>query len=152
MNRKEKTDNGYAEWLNDLKVKLTEYRPPKCSIEKQRLLSPSFNYSEYDLTCEIWKPFPLDAEYTVSNLGRIKYKGIIQKQKDDKIQYVTLADENLRKDYVYNFAAYTFLGKKEGDGYHVHHITNDGYYNTTENLVLLTQEEHSFVHGFEIGD
>lgn len=34
---------------------------------------------------------------------------------------------------------------------HVHHITNDGYYNTTENLVLLTKDEHSYVHGFEVG-
>ena len=77
------------------------------------------------------------------NLGRIKYKGQIQKQKDEKTGYVTLADENLRKDYIYNFVAYTFLGKIEGDVMHVHHITNDGYYNTTENLVLLTKDEHS---------
>ena len=57
----------------------------------------------------------------------------------------------MRKDYVYNFVAYTFLGKKENDGFHVHHITNDGYYNTEENLVLLTKDEHSYIHGFEIG-
>ncbi len=152
MERKNKTDSDYQKWLDDLKEKLVQYKFPKCSMEQRKLLSPSFNYSEHDLTFEIWKQFPLDSNYQVSNLGRVKYKGKIQKQKDEKIQYVTLEDENLRKDYVYNFVAYTFLGKKEGDGFHVHHITNDGYYNTTENLVLLTKDEHSFVHGFEVGD
>ena len=138
-------------WLDELKVKLNNYRPLFDDLEKRRSISPSFNYQENDLEGEIWKIFPLDADYTVSNLGRIKYKGKIQKQKDEKIQYVTLADKNLRQDYVYNFVAYTFLGKIEDDGMHVHHITNDGYYNTIDNLVLLTKDEHSYVHGFEIG-
>ena len=138
-------------WLDELKVKLNNYRPLFDDLEKRRSISPSFNYQENDLEGEIWKIFPLDADYTVSNLGRIKYKGKIQKQKDEKIQYVTLADKNLRQDYIYNFVAYTFLGKIEDDGMHVHHITNDGYYNTIDNLVLLTKDEHSYVHGFEIG-
>ena len=139
------------ELLDNLKRQLAEYVPPFEDLDKRRNISPSFNYDENDLEGEIWKPFPLDTKYTVSNLGRIKYEGKIQKQKDEKIQYVTLADDNLRKDYVYNFVAYTFLGKIEDDGMHVHHITNDGYYNTTENLILLTQEEHSYVHGFKVG-
>ena len=137
--------------LDELKEKLNNYRPLFDDLEKRRSISPSFNYQENDLEGEIWKIFPLDADYTVSNLGRIKYKGKIQKQKDEKIQYVTLADKNLRQDYIYNFVAYTFLGKIEDDGMHVHHITNDGYYNTIDNLVLLTKDEHSYVHGFEIG-
>ena len=137
--------------LDELKEKLNNYRPLFDDLEKRRSISPSFNYQENDLEGEIWKIFPLDADYTVSNLGRIKYKGKIQKQKDEKIQYVTLADKNLRQDYIYNFVAYTFLGKIKDDGIHVHHITNDGYYNTIDNLVLLTKEEHSYVHGFEIG-
>ena len=138
-------------WLDELKVKLNNYRPLFDDLEKRRSISPSFNYQENDLEGEIWKTFPVDNDYAVSNSGRIKYKGKIQKQKDEKIQYVTLADKNLRQDYVYNFVAYTFLGKIEGDGMHVHHITNDGYYNTTENLILLTQDEHSYVHGFKVG-
>lgn len=138
-------------WLDELKEQLNNYTPLYDDLEKMRSISPSFNYSENDLEGEIWKEFPFDKNYTVSNLGRIKYKEKIQKQKDDKIQYVTLADENLRKDYCYNFVAYTFLGKKIGDGFHVHHITNDGYFNTEENLILLTKDEHSYVHGFEVG-
>ena len=137
--------------LDDLKQQLAEYVPPFEDLDKRRSISPSFNYDKQDLESEVWKPFPLDTKYTVSNLGRIKYEGKIQKQKDAKIGYVTLADDNLRKDYVYNFVAYTFLDKIEGDGRHVHHITNDGYYNTVDNLILLTQEEHSYVHGFKVG-
>ena len=137
--------------LDEMKEILKNYKPLYDDLEKRRSISPSFNYNENDLEGEIWKEFPLNKNYMVSNLGRVKYKGKIQKQKDDKIQYVTLADENLRKDYIYNFVAYTFLGKKDGDGFHVHHITNDGYYNTDENLVLLTKEEHSYVHGFQVG-
>lgn len=139
-------------YLDQLKKKLKDYTPPFEDLEKRKAISPSFNYCENNLAGEIWKTFPLDKNYAVSNLGRIKYKGQIQKQKDEKTGYVTLADENLRKDYIYNFVAYTFLGKIYYDGFHVHHITNDGYYNTVENLVLLTQAEHSYVHGFETGE
>ena len=144
-------DNTRKIYLDQLKKKLKDYTPPSEDLEKRRAISPAFNYCENDLTGEIWKTFPLDENYTVSNLGRIKYKGQIQKQKDEKTGYVTLSDKSLRKDYIYNFVAYTFLGKIESDGMHVHHITNDGYYNTTDNLVLLTKDEHSYVHGFEVG-
>lgn len=137
--------------LDDLKEKLNNYKPLFDDLDKRRSISPSFNYQENNLEGESWKPFPLDNMYTVSNFGRIKYNGKIQKQTDEKIQYVTLADKNLRQDFVYNFVAYTFLGKIKGDNLHVHHITNDGYYNTVDNLVLLTKDEHSYVHGFEIG-
>ncbi len=142
---------GYNLWLDSLKQKLNNYQPLFTDLDARRSISPSFNYCEHNLKGEIWREFPTDKRYRVSNLGRIKFEGKIQKQKDEKIGYCTLADESLRKDYVYNFVAYTFLNKVEGDGYHVHHITNDGYYNTVENLVLLTQDEHSFVHGFEVG-
>jgi len=140
----------YYLWLDELKQKLNNYKPLFEDLETKKSVSPAFNYAEYNLKGEVWKSFPLDSKYTVSNLGRIKFNGIIQKQKDDKIQYVTLADADLCKDYVYKLVAITFLGKIENDGYHIHHITNDGYYNTTDNLILLTPQEHSYVHGFNI--
>ena len=152
MQRLESTDKNYQNWLDNLKQELINYVPPCEDMDERRKISPSFNYQEEDLENEIWKEFPLNPKYTVSSVGRIKYNGVIQKQKDDKIQYVTLADESLRKEYIYNFVAFTFLGKIEGDGFHTHHITNDGYYNTVDNLVLLTPEEHSYVHGFKCGD
>ena len=103
--------------------------------------------------------YRLDKKYSVSNLGRVKYESKIQAQVDEidvkigkpKIGYLVLEDKNLRRDYVYSFVASTFLGKIEGDGYHVYHITNNWYDNHVENLVLLNREEHSYVHGFEIG-
>ena len=158
MTPKEKSDyietykKNYYLWLDDLKQKLNNYEPLFVELDARREVSPSFNYSEHNLQGEIWKEYPFNKRYTISNLGRVKFDGKIQKQKDDKVQYVTLVDENLLKYYVYQLVAYTFLGKIDGDGYHVHHITNDGYYNTTDNLILLTQEEHSYVHGFVIGD
>lgn len=158
FSEKEKSDfvenyrnRNYNVWLDGLKQKLNSYEPLFSDLDTRRSVSPSFNYSENDLKGEIWKEFPLDKRFTVSNLGRIKFEGKIQKQKDEKVGYCTLADEKLSTDYIYNFVACTFLGKIKGDGYHVHHITNDGYYNTEDNLILLTQEEHSYVHGFKIG-
>lgn len=158
MNEQEKSDyietykKNYYLWLDELKQKLNDYEPLFRDLDARRSISPSFNYSEHNLQGEIWKEFPLDKRYMISNLGRVKFDGKIQKQKEDKIQYITLDDENLCKDYVYNLVAYTFLGKIKGDGYHVHHITNDGYYNTTDNLILLTKEEHSYIHGFKVGN
>lgn len=162
MTEKEKSDyiesykKNYYSWLDELKQKLENYEP---LFTDWRMDSSSFNYSEYNLQGEIWKDFPLDKKYSVSNLGRIRYEGKIQAQVDDidvktgepKIGYLVLEDKNLRRDYVYSMVAFTFLSKIEGDGYHVHHITNNGYDNRVENLVLLNREEHSYVHGFEIG-
>ena len=146
----------YYSWLDELKYKLENYEPLFTDL---RINSPSFNYSEHNLQGEIWKDFPLDKKYSVSNLGRVKFEGKIQAQVDEidvktgkqKIGYLVLEDKNLRRDYVYSFVAFTFLGKIEGDGYHVHHITNNGYDNSVENLILLNREEHSYVHGFEVG-
>lgn len=157
MSEQEKSDyietykKNYYLWLDELKEKLNNYVPWSQNLEVRRRFSPSFNYAQHNLQGEIWKQYPLDSRFIVSNLGRVKFEGKIQKQKDEKTGYITLADEALSTDYVYNFVAYTFLGKIKGDGYHVHHITNDGYYNTTDNLILLTQKEHSYVHGFEVG-
>lgn len=162
MAEKEKSDyietykKNYYLWLDELKQKLENYKPLFTDL---RIDSPSFNYLEHNLQGEIWKDFPLDKKYSVSNLGRVRFEGKIQSQTDEidvktgklKIGYLVLEDKNLRRDYVYSFVAFTFLSKIEGDGYHVHHITNNGYDNRIENLVLLTQEEHSYVHGFEIG-
>lgn len=128
--------------------------------EELRKHYASKNYSENDLEGEIWKEFPENPKYLVSNKGRIKFNGIIQKQTDEtdsetgktKWGFLVLEDKNLRQTYIYNFVAFTFLGKEHGDGYQVHHITNDGNDNSVENLVLLTEIEHSIVHGFKIGN
>ena len=152
----ERYKKNYYLWLDELKYKLENYEPLFTNLV---INSPAFDYSEHNLQGEIWKDFPLDKKYSVSNLGRVKFEGKIQAQVDEtdtktgkpKIGYLVLEDKNLRQDYVYSFVASTFLGKIEGDGYHVHHITNNGYDNSVENLILLNRDEHSYVHGFEVG-
>lgn len=158
LNRAVETDE-YVKQLFNLQQKLIEYD----KIEDKDAIKKTYaskNYDENDLNGEIWQKFPLNPKYLVSNLGRIKFKGKIQHQIEEinpkngeiKCGYLVLEDQNLRKDYIYNFVAYTFLDKIEGDGYHVHHITNDGDDNSVNNLILLTAAEHSIVHGFKIGN
>ena len=140
-----KSQNEYVKQLFDLQQQLIKYE----KIEDKEVIRKDYasrNLSENDLEGEIWKEYPLNPKYLVSNFGRIKFEGKIQPQTDQvdpitgKIKggYLVLENKDLRQDYIYNFVAYTHLGKVEGDGYHTHHITNDGYFNTTKNLVLLT--------------
>ncbi len=157
LNRAVEKDE-YVKQLFNLQQELIKYD----KIENKEAIRKSYaskNYDENDLDGEIWKKYPLDSEYLVSNLGRIKYKGKIQHQTeriDEKTGkpdwgYLVLENRNLADVLVYNFVAYTFLNKIVGDGYHVHHITNDGDDNSVSNLILLTAVEHSIVHGFKIG-
>lgn len=153
------TQEEYVKQLFNLQQKLIEYDKIE-DKESIRKTYASKNYDENDLNGENWQEFPLNPKYLVSNLGRIKFEGKIQHQTEEidpktgkiKFGYLVLENQNLRKDYIYNFVAYTFLNKVEGDGYHVHHITNDGNDNSINNLILLTAAEHSIVHGFKIGN
>ena len=142
--------------ISELQQNLKDYEEIKNKDELRKTYGSQI-LTEQDLAGEIWKEFPKNPKYFVSNKGRIKYDGKIQPQTHEidpktgetKWGYLVLEDKNLRQDYIYNFVAYTFLGKIDGDGYHVHHITNDGYDNSVDNLVLLTAIEHSIVHGFK---
>ena len=149
----------YSKMLFFLQQRLKDYE----KIENKENLRKNYasqNYYEQDIEGEFWKEYPSNKKYLVSNKGRIKYEGKIQHQinitdpKTGKIKwgYLVLENKRLLQDYIYNFVAYTFLGKIEGDEYHVHHITNDGYDNSVDNLILLTATEHSIVHGFKIGE
>ncbi len=174
MTEKEKSDyietykKNYYLWLDELKQKLENYEP---LFTDWRMDSSSFNYSEHNLQGEIWKKINQAgySRYEISNLGRVKYLGCIVPQKNELIdgrehigylvldklafqkKYPCAPSGFSQKIYVYTLVALAFLGKIEDDGYHVHHITNNGYDNRVENLVLLNREEHSYVHGFEIG-
>ncbi len=145
--------------LIELQQKLENYE----KIENKEEIRKSYasrNYNENNLDGEYWKEFPYDEKYLVSNKGRIKFNGVIQHQ-TEKINpetgekmwgYLVLENKNLSREYIYRFVAYTFLGKIKDDGYHVHHITNDGNDNSVDNLILLTASEHSRVHGSKIGE
>ncbi len=147
------TKDEYIKQLLNLQQELIKYD----KIENKEAIRKTYaskNYDENDLDGEIWKNFPRNPEYLVSNLGRIKFEGKIQHQTEEiesetgriKWGYLVLEDQKLIKDYIYDFVAYTFLNKVKGDGYQVHHITNDGDDNSVNNLILLTAAEHSIVH------
>lgn len=118
-------------------------------------------------TAEIWKQVPLykkekdgEAEYSVSNFGRIKHYGIIMKQGDKLGKeyggYLVMKDYTRPAEYkfdsttcVYRFVAAAFFPNYKV-GMHVHHINNNGYDCRPENLILLTPPQHSKVHGFPV--
>lgn len=110
------------------------------------------------LPIEQWVLHP-EGKYLVSNLGRVKFKDEIipQKNKDGKPGWLILAKDKSSGEivlntskFVYNFVSDTFLVKPLDTATHCHHITNNGYDNRPENLIWLTPEQHSAVHGFEI--
>lgn len=113
-----------------------------------------YNAKDASLPGEEWHDLPGYEHYSISTMGRVKYDDTIVPQ-DDTAQtgYLKLdADKKMNVDHsvnVYTLVAKTFLGKKEGDGYDVHHIDNNGYDNRPENLILLTREQHNAVHRAE---
>lgn len=126
--------------------------PTKQEIaEKKQEGMKRYNAKEDNLPKEEWRDVPNCGHYSVSSMGRAKYKGTIVLQ-DDAAQtgYLKLdADKEMPVDHsvnVYTLVAKAFLGKKEGDGYDVHHIDNNGYDNRPENLILLTRTQHNAVH------
>lgn len=153
MKRLNESDSDYKIWLNKLKQALIDYKIDLDARNGIKLKEemPSFNYDENDLKDEHWKEYIMNKKVLVSNYGRIKVNGKIEHQKDLGNERLVLDREvDLHKQgrYIYTMVAETFLGKEDGDGYDVHHITNNGLDNSVSNLVLLTREEHNFVHNF----
>lgn len=137
----------------------------KSELNRRKIqFSKFYNNTEVEnFPCEIWKKLsgPKGFEqYSVSNWGRVKFseedKETILKQDDENGKYGYLTVPNIpnlianQSICVYNIVAYAFLGKKIGDNLHVHHIDNNGYNCRPENMILLTNEQHSYVHGFHI--
>lgn len=89
-------------------------------------------------------------DYEISNYGRIKYKGSIVLQDDNELDgYLKLSKSNKEVDHninVYELIGRAFLGKRTNDDYDIHHINDDGYNNTPENLILLTRKQHNLIH------
>lgn len=131
-------------------------------IDKLRKQGESYPYQDIEtisLQDEEWKFHP-EGKYEVSSLGRIKYKEEILPQCDKGEQKGWLiigkshsADGvklNTTK-YIYRFVAETWLEKdfsqSENLGrWEVHHISNDGYDNSIDNLIWLRQKLHQEIH------
>ena len=102
---------------------------------------------------EIWRKYPKDENFEVSNYGRVKYKNELLDFKDTKklAGYLLLDFKNekslLCDKFVYQMVAETWLIKPDHSRtntiYEIHHISNDGYDNRVENLIYLTKKEHS---------
>ena len=119
--------------------------------ERKREGAKRYNSEEANLPGEEWCDLPGYSHDSISNMGRVKYNDTIVQQDDaEKTGYLKLdVEKKLGVDHtvnVYALVAKAFLGKKEGDGYDVHHIDNNGYDNRPENLILLTRTQHNAVH------
>ena len=108
----------YGKTLFELQQKLKDYE----KIENKDELRKNYGSQiliEENLDGEIWKKFPKNPKYLVSNKGRIKYDGKIQPQTHEinpgtgepKWGYLVLEDKNLRQDYIYNFEYDTIVNK-----------------------------------------
>ena len=126
--------------------------PTQEEINKKReQFSVIYNSDKY-FENEKWSYLPGNDHYEISTLGRVKYDGTFITQTDPYNDgYLVLVQP---KDFpeidtstnVYTFVAKTFLGKRDGDGLHVHHLDNNGFDCSVSNLVLLTPEQHRAVH------
>ena len=82
----------------------------------------------------------------VSNYGRIKINGIIEKQLEEKEGWFYIKIKN--RDYpVYRFVAEVWCECpfEDASGWQVHHISNDGNNNTPENLIWIKYASHNFI-------
>ena len=124
------------------------------TAEKKREGAKRYNSEEATLLGEEWCDLPGYNYYSISSMGRVKYDAKIVPQDDtEKTGYLKLdVDKKFNVNHsvnVYTLIAKAFLGKKEGDGYDVHHIDNNGYDNRPENLILLTRTQHYALHSEE---
>ncbi len=95
---------------------------------------------------EIWKPYPMDNRYQVSNLGNIKGpKGTILKGTQTKAGYKKVGLYTNGKGtfkYVHRMVLETFLPNKESNILEVNHKDGNKENNTLENLEWVTGTEN----------
>ena len=144
-------------------------------IELQKLLvsTQSINdgYKGYDdkmwvvnitkpkkLDGENWKPHPTYSGVEISDFGRVKIDGKIEKLTEvtrSRAENLPITAEILKRSdigyvcvrvngewkLVYELVAETFLGKRP-EGTVIHHKTNDGYDNRPSNLMYVPSDDH----------
>ncbi len=137
-------------------------------IESEVPLSILREVYGYDINFkEIWEPVSgyKNKDYYASNLGRIKHFGKIMLQDDKDLNGILrLVDygEDVENEYNFNKSTpvYRFVGmaffdgaviQNENENKHIHHIDNNGYDCRPENIIPLSQLEHSIAHGWKIG-
>jgi len=157
--------HGSARWLTDLtieelRIKAREYEkpnPPEPVIINNIPIHK--NQSAELLEGEIFKKH-VERDVEVSNQGRVKYSDCILEQYDPQNNGYLFVDikstEKTVSEKVYRLVAETWLEKPDLKGlpndykglrYNtVHHISNNGYDNRTENLMWVTEWQHAMIH------
>lgn len=124
-------------------------------------------FSNKELQNELWLPYPNIDDLYVSSLGRLIYKKIfveqvekyenikLKKEKDDRVGYLQIEREKysylwnkIKEEFIYQIVARIWLndGKEIPNQIAVHHISNDGYDNSVNNLILMKKCQHDFLH------
>lgn len=154
--------------IDDLRRKATEYSYGENILTRKNFEGVYNNTSKENLNNEVWVRLSQKGwnRYFVSNLGRVRWL-------NDENELVSLVQvDELKKDgtphygylvfdpkqlpgkiqhnyYVWRLIAMGFLGLSDRDkGMIVHHINNNGYDCTPENLILVTDEQHKEIHPF----
>lgn len=97
---------------------------------------------------EKWKAYPEDGSVEVSNCGRVRQNGQIlpmtEKKGKDVCLEVSVAGKRQHNLIVYRLVAETWCvdPDKPAECNEVHHIDNNGYNNTPENLMWVTRAQH----------
>jgi hypothetical protein len=104
--------------------------------------SNSKKIGEKPLEGELFRDYPKNNKIKVSNKGRIKINDGIVKQHQETPGY--LYADTYKSKFVYRLVAETWLERPDGDikGLEVHHIDNNGFNNTVENLLWVTKKFH----------
>ena len=156
------TDDDFT--IAKLKKKILTNQAIKSKYQTE---TPIYLKTDKKLDGEKWRPYIDCDKIEVSNFGRVRTKVKIKvdenttyniddilKQKDIDVFKGYLYLEHYKKiqeacnfvftdNWVYQMVARTWLKSKIID---VHHISNDGYDNSVENLMYLEREIHNKVH------
>ncbi len=134
-----------------------EYRATVESAWEKFFTEQEQNLATETLPGEQWVQHPTLSTYMCSTLGRVKIcvNGVyvVQEQADspgkEKKGYLIL--KNFQTPIlVYRLIADTFCGRIMGEGRAVHHIDNNGYNNSPDNLIMLTKNQHDLIHREEM--
>ena len=129
-------------------------------VDKIVALTRSKDLFEYDENgnkiFEDWRPIK-NENYEISNFGRIrKTGGEVQPLHECHHNGHDYSDGYLEfggfKIHIEVAKAFNCVPKLEAinyKDYEAHHINNNGYENTPENLIWLTEDQHKIVQGFK---
>lgn len=134
----------------------------------------AFNKQFNDLDGEFWEEYSETLNLQISNLGRVRYLGAILNQVEEfknnesktHIGYLQLDREQvktkelniwkeIKENYIYQLVAKVWLDTPndfKNEIYEVHHIDNDGYNNTVDNLIWVKKCQHGHIHSKNISE